>query len=277
MKLLLGRYALLSFLAAVSASAGFAGLPAQKTAAEPPVLQAMQAEMDRSAPVFAKADPSGYYISYAVTDQQIAEVSGSNGALLTSQENRNRWLDVQLRVGSPELDNTHRIGDRAAGGPNPVIPLPLSDDVPVIRRAIWEATDRQYRSAAEALIKIQTSNEVQSQTAEGRAPDFSHEPPHIYYGPRVSIHVDRKPWEERLRRYTAAFSSSPAVLNSIGTFTASAINNYQVNTEGTRLAFGQIRYRLELTIQGKATDGMDIQRYANFDWVDPAATVRCGG
>jgi len=34
------------------------------------------------------------------------------------------------------------------------------------------------------------------------------------------------------------------------------------------LQFGQIRYRLELFIQGKAPDGMDIDRYYNFDWVD---------
>jgi len=44
----------------------------------------------------------------------------------------------------------------------------------------------------------------------------------------------------------------------------------QLNTEGTHLQFGQIRYRLELFIQGKASDGMDIDRYYNFDWVTPS-------
>ena len=65
------------------------------------------------------------------------------------------------------------------------------------------------------------------------------------------------------------FSKSPAVLNSIATFTAQATNQYQVNSEGTKLAFGQIHYRLELFVQSKAPDGMDIKRYANFDWLDP--------
>ena len=55
------------------------------------------------------------------------------------------------------------------------------------------------------------------------------------------------------------------------TFTAQAENEYQVTTEGTKLQFGQVRYRLELFIQGKAPDGMDINRYYNFDWVDPAS------
>jgi predicted Zn-dependent protease len=72
-----------------------------------------------------------------------------------------------------------------------------------------------------------------------------------------------------VRRYTAAFSKSPAVLNSIATFSALSMNQYQVNTEGTKIAFGQVHYRLELFVQSKAPDGMDINRYANFDWLDP--------
>jgi len=64
--------------------------------------------------------------------------------------------------------------------------------------------------------------------------------------------------------------ASTAIINSIVTFTAQAQNAYQVTSEGTQLQFGQIRYRLELFIQGKAPDGMDIDRYYNFDWVNPA-------
>ena len=82
--------------------------------------------------------------------------------------------------------------------------------------------------------------------------------------------MDRKPWEAKVRAYTKAFRDSQAVINSIVTFSGQAQNAYQVNTEGTQLQFGQIRYRLELFIQGKAPDGMDIKRYYNFDWVNPA-------
>jgi predicted Zn-dependent protease len=135
---------------------------------------------------------------------------------------------------------------------------------------MWLQTTKQYRAASEALIKINTSREVQSQTAEEHAPDFSREQPHVFYGPEVSIHTDRKPWEQKVRIYTSAFRSSPQILNSIVTFSALADNQYQVNTEGSRLQFGLIHYRLELFIQGKAPDGMDINRYYNFDWNDPA-------
>jgi predicted Zn-dependent protease len=70
--------------------------------------------------------------------------------------------------------------------------------------------------------------------------------------------------------YTRAFRASPQILNSIVTFSALGQNQYQVTSEGTHLQFGQIHYRLELFIQGKAPDGMDIDRYYNFDWTNPA-------
>ena len=44
----------------------------------------------------------------------------------------------------------------------------MDDDIPVFRREIWRETDRQYRASAEALIKVQTSQQVQVQTAKAR-------------------------------------------------------------------------------------------------------------
>src|SRR5271167_3547256 len=206
------------------------GITPSGTAPVPPVLAAMKAELDRSITTLGKAEPSNYFLSYTVSDREIVTVSGSNGALLTSDDAHGRWLEVQSRVGTYQLDSTHKIGERAP---------------------IW------------------TSQQVQVQTDEGNAPDFSHETPHTFIGTRAEIKVDRKPWEEKLRKYTAAFSTSPDVLNSIATFTAQAANQYQLNSEGTELAFGQLHYRLELFVQSKAPDGMDINRFANFDWIDP--------
>ncbi|MGB6668272.1 MAG: metallopeptidase TldD-related protein [Candidatus Acidiferrum sp.] len=220
--------------------------------------------------VFKAQDPPAYYMGYTVTDTQRAEVSGSNGALLNSGENRNRWLEVSVRTGSYDLDDTHKVGDRqqTSGGPGTSVPL---DDAPdVLRRAVWLETDSQYRAAAEALIKIKSTKEVKVDSVENRAPDFSHEQPHTYISEPVSFTLDRKPWEEKVRAYTRNFRQSAAILNSIVTFTAQAQNVFQVTSEGTELQFGQIRYRLELFIQGKAPDGMDIDRYYNFDWVNPS-------
>ena len=259
-------------LALVLCLTGGSSRAATREAAEAkpsPVIAAMQAELDRSYAALNKQTPPAYFISYTVTDTQRATVSGSNGALLSSDEGRNRWLQVSVRTGSYQLDNTHKVGDRQMQSGDPGTAVPIDDDASVLRRAIWLETDDQYRAAAEALMKIQTGKEVNVETAEASAPDFSREKPHTYFGPFVSFTLDRRPWEEKVRAYTAAFRQSAAIINSIVTFTAQAQNIYLVNTEGSQLQFGQVRYRLELFIQGKAPDGMDIDRYYNFDWVDP--------
>src|SRR5713226_4280101 len=243
--------------------------PPDAQAKRSPLLAALQSELDRSMKVLSAQDPPAYYLGYTVTETQRVDVSGSNGALLNSNEARNRWLEVSVRTGRYELDNSHKVGERPAQSGGPGASVPIDDDADVLRRAVWLETDKQYRAAAEALIKIKTGKEVKVETVEGRAPDFSREEPHTYIGPQVSIAVERKPWEEKVRAYTKAFRDSRAIINSIVTFSAQAQNVYQVTSEGTQLQFGQIRYRLELFIQGKAPDGMDIDRYYNFDWVEP--------
>jgi TldD protein len=257
-------------LAQLLASLAHAAPPPDVPAKRSPLLAALQAELDRSMKALRSQDPPAYYLGYTVTDTQRSEVSGSNGALLSSSEQRNRWLEVSVRAGGYDLDNSHKVGERQMQNGGPGTPVPVDDDADVLRRAIWLETDKQYRAAEEALIKIKTGKEVKVETVEGRAPDFSHEDPHTYIGSQVSISVDRKPWEEKVRAYTKAFRDSPAVINSIVTFSGQAQNAYQVTSEGTQLQFGQIRYRLELFIQGKAPDGMDLDRYYNFDWVNPA-------
>ena len=244
--------------------------PPDAQAKRSPLLAALQSELDRSLKALRAQDPPAYYLGYTITDTQRTEVSGSNGALLSSSEQRNRWLEVSVRAGSYNLDNSHKVGERQMQNGGPGTPVPVDDDAEVLRRAIWLETDKQYQAAEQALIKIKTGKEVKVESVEGRAPDFSHEDPHTYIGPQVSISVDRKPWEDKVRAYTKAFRDSPAVINSIVTFSGQAQNAYQVTSEATQLQFGQIRYRLELFIQGKAPDGMDLDRYYNFDWVNPA-------
>jgi TldD protein len=274
-------FSLVLFASLLSLNASAANKPGRRPEPAPPAPQAAQAapsplivtmgqELDRELPILSKATPPAYFISYILTSTDRSEVMGSNGALLSSEDSRSRWLETQVRVGSYDLDNTHKVGNSAPSQGSYGTSVPIDDAPDVLRRAMWQETDKQFRAASEGLIKINTSKEVQVQTAEEHAPDFAREKPHSFYGPEVSVRPDRKPWEEKVRLYTRAFRASPQILNSIVTFSATGDNQYQVTSEGTRLQFGQVHYRLELFIQGKAPDGMDINRYYNFDWVNPS-------
>src|SRR5258708_23485799 len=89
-----------------------------------PLIGAMQTELERSFKVLGGQDPRAYFIGYTITDTQRAEGSGSNGALLSSSEARNRWLQVSVRTGSYTLDNTHKVGEQRmpSGGPGARLP-----------------------------------------------------------------------------------------------------------------------------------------------------------
>jgi len=65
-----------------------------------------------------------------------------------------------VRVGSPKLDNYHRVrGDR--GQFTSGASITYEDNVNSIKRRLWLETDRAYRTAAERLIRIKTNTQVQ--------------------------------------------------------------------------------------------------------------------
>ena len=120
-------------------------------AAPSPLLATLTQEMDREMGVFGKADPPAYFVRYTLTDDDHAAVTGSNGALLSSAQNRNRWLEGQVRVGNYQLDDTHHVGNDQNGVPGSFgESVPIDDDAAVLQRAMWRETEAQYRDAAEA-------------------------------------------------------------------------------------------------------------------------------
>src|ERR1700732_3979523 len=147
---------LLVFSAAGVKSPVAKAMPPDTPAKRSPLLGVMQSELDRSFKALSTQDPAAYFIGYTITDTQRADVSGSNGALLSSSENRNRWLEVAVRTGNYDLDNTHKIGERQAQNGGPGTAVPIENDQVGLRREHWLAIDKQYKSAAEWLIKIKT-------------------------------------------------------------------------------------------------------------------------
>ena len=115
--------------------------PPDAQAKRSPLLAALQAELERSMKTLSALDPPAYYMGYTITETQRADVSGSNGALLNSNEARNRWLEVSLRTGKYELDNSHKVGERQMASGGPGTSVPIDDDAEVVRRRFgWRPT-----------------------------------------------------------------------------------------------------------------------------------------
>src|SRR5256885_1417267 len=135
--LLVAGVSALACIAMLKIPAAAATPPDAPQAKRSPLLAVMQSELDRSFKTLNAQDPAAYYIGYTITDTQRADVSGSNGALLTSSENRNRWLEVSVRTGNYDLDNTHKIGERQSQNGGPGTAVPIDNDAEVLRREIW--------------------------------------------------------------------------------------------------------------------------------------------
>src|SRR2546421_523504 len=142
-----------------------------------PLLATMKTELDRSFATLSAQDPKAYFIGYAITDTQRAEVSGSNGALLSSSEDRNRWLEVSVRTGDYNLDNTHKIGERQSQTGGPGMAVPIDNDAEVLRRSLWLETDKQYRAGAGRVIKNCARKRGEAGKTQRGPPDFTHQQP----------------------------------------------------------------------------------------------------
>jgi len=239
-----------------------AGL-AQQTSPSP-VLQAMKAELGRSMEKLKSQPVPPYYLSYEITENQSASVSAQFGKITSSNEGRSRILDIDLRVGDYNLDNTREIrGARQPFGFTGTVLTPIENDADAIRAELWYQTDARYKSAVEQLINVKTNMTVKVEQ-EDKSGDFSREEPQTYFEPQVSVKVDRRVWEDKLRRYTAPFASFGDIYQASAYFTATAETRWYVNSEGASIQISKPSFRLSVNAQTKAGDGMVLPRYETF-------------
>jgi TldD protein len=232
------------------------------------VLTVLSAELDRNfRGLKEKADPAPYFMSYAVTEQDYAFVSASFGAITSSNQSRSASLDVCVRVGSPKLDNYHRVrGDRAHFTSG--TPVVIEDTPAALKQRLWIDTDRTYRLAAERLIKIRTNSEVKVKD-EDPSDDFSQEDPAVFSEPPPQLKFAAAEWSARVRKLSAVFSRYPGILTSSVGVVAQSETKYLASTEGSRLQHGRGFARVVISAVARAEDGMDLQTSETFEAFDP--------
>jgi predicted Zn-dependent protease len=228
------------------------------------VLGALEKQLNSSLRDFAAlADRAPYFIGYQVTDHKEVAVTATLGAVSSSWEAQKRTLDVDVRVGSHEFDNTHplqgepfgsTIADRQSWN------LPVDEEPTMLAPTLWIATDRSYRAAVESYVKVK-GNRTLKAGAEDESPDFSQEKPVVHYEPLQRLEVDRPVWEEKLRHFSAIFREHPEVLESWVTLRAEVVHRYLANSEGTRAQVSQTYFSLSFMGSTRTDDGMDLFRH----------------
>ncbi|MCH7995147.1 MAG: tetratricopeptide repeat protein [Planctomycetes bacterium] len=211
-----------------------------------------------------------YFINYTVYDEARAIIAASLGAIISNNADRDRKLNIDLRVGDYKLDNTHQL---RGGGPskargNGNIELPLGDNEYAVHNALWFHTDRIFKRACKRLRQIKTNVKVKVEEDDA-SNDFSHERAHVYHEAPAEMVFDRDAWADRLRKISAVAREHPLIYDSRVTFGSLARTRYMVTSEGTRLQTAHRRFRITLSAATKAEDGMDLSQSVDFN----AATV----
>ena len=241
----------------------------QATAPQRPVLRALNEEAKRAMDVLKqRGNPAPYFINYEVNETKDITVEASLGALRSSDVNKSRLLDIDVRVGDYQYDNTHQIrGARGGGGgPNFQYPIlmPLDGDVDALKSVIWMETDRRYKAAVERLIQVRANRTIKVDEEDTSA-DFSREKPSVAALPAAVAEINVADWEKKVKAYSSTFSKYPEIYDGTVTITANATNQYVVNSEGTSVQSGTSRIRLSIYARTKADDGMDLNRFEAFD------------
>src|SRR5262249_40671768 len=135
--------------------------------------------------------------------------------------------------------------------------LVLDDNPAAIKRSVWLASDKAYRSAAQRLIQLKSDEKLRAapQDASG---DFSAAPPQVSFSAMPKLKFDTAQWETRLRKLSAEFTKYPGALSASVTVEAQRASRTLVTTEGTQIEQGRLFSRLMITAEGKASDGMDL-------------------
>jgi len=230
----------------------------------PVVLSAEKAELARSMEQLKKQEVSPYFLSYEIVETHAATVIGSFGALTHSGENKHRLLRVNLRVGDYALDNTRQV--RAGPGPADryaAVAIPIEDDPAAIRSVIWYQTDRRYKQAVEELATVRTVSQVNVER-EDKSADFSAAPAEQSVAPIAPFSVNRKVWEDKVRRYSAPFQRFGNLYEATAIFSANQDTRWFVSSDGSAIQASQTYYQLQISAFSKADDGMELPRYESF-------------
>ncbi|HVH70137.1 MAG TPA: metallopeptidase TldD-related protein, partial [Candidatus Dormibacteraeota bacterium] len=229
-----------------------------------PVLKAMQTELSRAVVELGKTEQPPYYLSYTVYDQSFVALAGAYGSLLGDTSVQRRFADVTMRVGSPDLDNTH--GQSRSSGVTSGT-LPIGNDQDAIARVLWELTDREYKRAVPALLNVRTNTAVRAEE-EDKSPDFSKEKPETHIGEAIAAPFDRPAWEGEIKRLSATFRKFPEVYFASVVLQVANSNSRMVSNEGTTLVSPTSSVRLVMEAQTRADDGMDLLRVETFQAPD---------
>jgi len=239
--------------------------------AEPGPMAALEAALESAKAQLTSSSTPAYYTGLSVTEETQLTIQGSSGALAGLERDVERVGDVDLRVGSMQLDNTHKIRDAGwfSSEDRSRLSVPLGGDVDVLRSFVLRAVDDAFRGARQQLIKVK-ANEAVKVEREDRSDDFSVAPIVTSIQPVGPLSIDEAAWQGLVKEASAVFLQFPDVYDSAVQIVTTEQHSWLATSEGTRIEDGRHHLRVAAWGTTVADDGMQLQVY---DYVDVASVA----
>src|SRR5690242_3716575 len=245
---------------------GSASLRAQAPSDNDHTLQAMRDEMARSKSrlelkIPGTAQPQRpYYLEYRLLDLDVREVVAEFGALLSSTHSRNRFMDVEARVGDYKLDSSNFVSDDAFRGfIGPTGSVGIDRDYNSLRQDLWIATDQAFKEAVETYSRKQAY--LSSLARQSDIDDFAKAAPVKQIEPLVTPDWTNRNWEQEARDSSAALRAFPEIQESRVTYYLVYTTEYLLTSEGTEIRTNHSYAAIEAGLNTLASDGMQLSHY----------------
>jgi TldD protein len=233
-------------------------------------LEAMRDEMARSKTRLELQIPGTgqpqrpYYVAYHLLDLDVREVVAEFGALVSSNHTRNRFMDVQARIGDYKLDSSNFISDDGFRGfIGPTGSVGIDRDYDSLRQDLWIATDQAFKEAVETYSRKQAY--LSSLARQSDIDDFAKAEPLQLIEPQVVPDWSNRNWEQEARDSSAALRAFPQIYESRVTYYLVYATEYLLTSEGTETRTNRCYAAIEAGMNTLADDGMQMNHlYASY-------------
>jgi TldD protein len=249
--------------------------PGQEGNDKDQTLRAMRDEMARAKTRLELKIPGTeqpvkpYYIEYRLLDLDFREISGEFGALLSSNHARNRFMNVEARVGSYKLDSSNFVSEEGFRGfIGSTGSVGIDRDYDSLRQDLWIATDQAFKEAVETYSRKQAY--LSNLARQSDINDFSKAEAVHMIEPLVMADWSARNWDQEARDTSAALRAFPQIYEARVSYYLVFATEYLVTSEGTEIRTNRSFAAIESGMNALADDGMPINHFYATYAVRPA-------
>ena len=235
-----------------------------------PVLNTLEQELKREFKQLKKAKPPVYFMSYQITELDTLNLSAVLGTANWGKTVKEAYLDVEVRVGAPELDNTRKLKLIDADNPNknPFLIKVSLEDKNALLNSIWLTTDLAAKAAQDRYQKVLNNIKTAAASNDNSA-DFSKAPPKPakYIADMPEVKINTEEIKNEISNLSALMKGYDFIFSSDVNFYLIKETNYFVNSEGAKIKEPRILMRLSYQINSRNKDGMQLSRTNSYDGI----------